>query len=429
MAGDELVWVPDYRTARGYRVQAQSLFGGEARTIFERATGPERFNVLVNGLTASPAHVLVAERGQRRDGARDDEVFRIGRDGAVEALGDGSDQVARVDMDLSGDIGIYNGSEPGATIRDFREPPSERVLVSPVRGLMRVAERYAAWEDAGDIVVYDRATDSELYRVDGIWPGFDSPRSLDLQADGKVAFLYSPDGNRSELLAWASPAEPFPHRLPVEADRSLTVKLDDDMVVFARNDVRVFNQRLDIQQSFAELGVVNLANGEARMLVRPIVGSFFFDFDGRRLAWQARGCRGVLLRSKSLDELVADPALRPIRASSGCRLRLRGQPRSGRRDRFVRLPVDCTGFGRACFTDGSRFRTLRSYRVDGRLVRRGTRISGRALRPAFTATPRVTLTRLGRRLVRRPGRIRVGVHTIIGDSSVIERRRARVLIR
>ncbi len=162
IAGDELAWVPTYRTDRGYQVRAQPLAGGPVRTIFQRALGPERTNVFVNGLAASPQQILVAERGSRLDGVEDSEVIRIGRAGDTEALGDGSAQVARVSIDLSGNVGIYNGSEPGATIRDFSAPPSDRTLVSPVTGQMRVAGRYAAWEDAGDIVVYDRATDTEL---------------------------------------------------------------------------------------------------------------------------------------------------------------------------------------------------------------------------------------------------------------------------
>lgn len=339
LAGDELVWVPAYGSDRGYRVEVQPLSGAPARTIFQTAPRPERTNVFVNGLAASPEQVLVAERGSRLDGAADSEVIRIGLDGAVEALGDGCSGCGLAPIDLSGNVGIYNGSEPGATLRDFARPPDERELVSPVSGQMRVAGRYAAWEHAGDIVVYDRTARSELYRVSDVWPGFDSPRSLDLQADGKVAFLYSPDSNRTDLLAWASPAEPFPHRLAVDADRTFKVKLANDRVVFARDVTRLFSSRPDITVAFGELGVIGLAGGGGQVLVRPVESSFDFDFDGERVAWAARGCRGVLLRSKRLEELIGDPRARPVRRASGCRLRLLAPARTQRRERFLHFPV------------------------------------------------------------------------------------------
>lgn len=429
LAGDELVWVPDYTSDRGYQVEMQPLFGGPARTIFQTATGPQRSNVFVNGLVASPQQVLVAERGLRRDGVPESEVFRIGRDGTVEPLGDGSFQLARATVDLSGDLGIYNGSEPGITIRDFALPPSERVLVSPVSRLMRVAERYAAWEDRGDIVVYDRATDSELYRVRGIWPSFDSPRDLDVQADGKVAFLYSPDANRSELLAWASPAEPFAHRLPVDAQRSLELKLANDLVVFARSETLSSRRMPRLTARFGELGVVPLNGGSERLLVSPIVGFSFFDFDGERVAWQARGCAGALLRSKPLGELVADPRLRPVRLTSRCPLRLRGQARTQSDQHVLRLPVDCAGYRGDCSVFGPSLRTLRPYHIGARRVPRGTRVNGSTLEDAPGGDTRLTLGSLGRKLVRRPGRVRFGVSTIIGDSLVQETRSGQITVR
>lgn len=429
LAGDELVWVPDYRADRGYRVDSQPLFGGPARTIFSTATGDARNNVFVNGLVASPQQVLVAERGLRLDGAPGSALFRIGRDGSVEEVGEGSDQVARVPMDLSGNVGIYVGFEPGATIRDFASPPSERVLVSPVFGQMRVAGRYAAWEAGGDIVVYDRATNSEHYRVPGVWPQFDSPRSLDLQADGKVAFLYSPDANRTNLVAWASQGEPFPHRLPVDARRSMELKLENDTVVFARGDAESPKGKPDLGISFAELGVVGLDGAPERVVVHPIVSYFEFDFDGERLAWQARGCHGALLRSKPLDELVADPRLRPLRYTGRCRLRLRREARAERGHRSLTLPVDCAGFRRDCAVFRPSLRTLRSHRVGARRVPRGTRVSGRAFKIATGGRTRLSLTPVGRRLLRRPGRIRLGVRTIVGDSLVQEIRRGRITVR
>jgi hypothetical protein len=77
-----------------------------------------------------------------------------------------------------------------------------------------VAGRYAAWQIGQSIVVWDWQLNREAYRVQDPSSDTDPFRrlSLDVQADGKVAFTYlTRAGTR---IAWASPQEPFPHTLP-----------------------------------------------------------------------------------------------------------------------------------------------------------------------------------------------------------------------
>ncbi len=254
-----------------------------------------------------------------------------------------------------------------------------------------------------------------------------------MQTDGKVAFYFTETvGNQARArVAWASPAEPFPHRLPVREDVSYWLTINDDQVVFVRHDVRRFGRRSGLTTNVGELGMVGLT-GTERLLVRPVVSASFeefFDFDGERVAWQARGCRGVLLRSKPLDELVTNSRVRPFRRASPCRLLLEERPRTRRRARFVRLPVDCSGFTRDCFLQRTTLRTLRAHKIGGRRVPAGTRVSGDTLGPALSANPRLLLTPTGRRLVRRRGGIRLGVRTTISDGPVVERRRGRITVR
>jgi len=297
---------------------------------------------------------------------------------------------------------------------------------------MRVAGRYAAWEAAGDIVVYDRATSSEAYRIPDVWPGIYDDKSLDLQADGKIAFHFRKGlGRRFEAnVAWASPAEPFAHRLPVSDDGTYVVKMDNDRVVFVRDAARLVSKPRHLITRTGELGMVGLTGGE-RVLARPVESSAFgefFDFDGGRVAWQERTCQGAQLRVQTLDALIARPRLRSAVHPRRCRFRLLRDARYLRRKHRLPFDVDCTGFREDCITLDPVLRTLRAYRVNGRRVPAGTRVSDGTIKvtdtqDAFEFTP------VGRQLILRPGRIRFGIRTDISDTLVAELRRGRITVR
>lgn len=428
LAGEELVWVPAYRTDR-FEVKRGSLSGGSTRTIFEsRAT--RDYGVVLNALVASPTQVLLQQA--LPDAFDEREVVRIGNDGQIEYVGKGCECFRR-QIDLSGDIGIFNGSAPGATIRDFGAVGSEPEIVEPVSGSMRVAGRYAAWEHAGDIVVYDRETSSEAYRLEGIWPKYEDDRDLDVQSDGKVGFYFQDDvgGRRRSRLAWASPAEPFVHRLPVRDEGSYTIRMHGDRIVFVRDDGHKLKGGQGRVTSFGELGQVGLT-GSHQTLVRPVESEPFedhFDFDGTRVAWLDRSCRAAKLRSATLQELMAAPRLRSKRHGRPCRLRLVRPAGRGSYPDYLRLPLNCAGFRAGCVTTATALRTLRAYRLGGRRVPKGTRVdAGRGDRGRGEKTE-VELTTLGQRLLGRPGHIRLGARTIIGDHLVAERRRGRITVR
>lgn len=428
LAGDDLVWVPPYRTDR-FVVNRSPLSGGPTRTIFESRATPD-YGVVFNQLAASPTQVLVQQA--LPDAFDEREVVRIGNGGEVEFVGKGC-ECSRRQLDLSGDVGIFNGAAPGATIRDFGSPGSPSVDVAPVSGQMRVAGRYAAWEHDGDIVVYDRDARAEVYRLDDIWPKLEDDRDLDLQADGKVAFHFDEIRGTRELaqVAWASPAEPFVHRLPVDDDGGYALRMNDDRIVFVRHDGGFVKGQRGRFTTFGELGVVGLT-GPAQILVRPVESEAFrdhFDFDGTRVAWLDRTCRAAKLRSATLSDLMNRPRLRSKRHGRPCRLRLLRPARRGWEPRGLVLPLDCAGFRADCTTTVTVLRTLRAYRIDGRRIRRGTVVTDGRGDTGRGEKTRVVLTRLGNRLVRRPGRVRFGARTIIGDTLVAERRRGRILVR
>src|SRR5205807_1637080 len=119
--------------------------------------------------------------------------------------------------------------------------------------------------------------------------------SLDLQADGKLAFSYQT--RRGDRVAWASPAEPYRHTLPLPPRDSYDVEIVGDRVAYEGG-----------QQSnagviaLAKVGVSDLS-GHTRTLGNLGEGSVFtqdFDFDGSRLAWWSYGCT-----TASIDVLSA----------------------------------------------------------------------------------------------------------------------------
>ncbi len=93
------------------------------------------------------------------------------------------------------------------------------------------------------------------------------------------------------------------------------------------------------------------------------------------------------------------------------------------------LPIDCAGFTEDCTTRTTVLRTLRPYRVGGRRIRKGTRITERDRDLDRGNKTKLKLTRLGQRLLARRGKIRLGARTTISDSAAIERRRGRIIVR
>lgn len=420
LAGGEVVWV-EYPDAGGYVVRGSPLAGGPTRVLWTSDTTERRVRA---SIAASSEQVLVQ---QFVDPIADRATIRIGADGDVARVGPACGD-CQSELDVSANTAIFTGPPGGAMIRDFGPLMSEQT-VDGARDLFQVAGRFAAWAGTEDLVVYDRVSRSEVYRIPDILP-HDSAFSLDLQEDGKTAFYYPNRTAPRFDVGWASPAEPFVHRLPVPG-AGYEVKIAGDIVAYLRGTSEVFSRREDLGSDINEVGMVTL-DGRHRTLVRRVVSDgfdHFFDFDGERLAWQERTCDGVRVAFQDLAVLMARPRLKP---PLRCPLRLRSRARvEGRVGHLLRLPLDCVGFSRGCFVRRAVVRTARRYRLGRRTIAKGTRVTGLAIGPRSAETARLRLTGPGRRLVRRNRPLRLRLTANIGDPSqgIIQRRSVSFSVR
>lgn len=422
LAGEEVLWTQT-RPDGGFVLRRGSPGSSSARTIFTRANNQVQRRSDVK-FAASAQEVLVSHRLIDSSGVRlladpiDRGTVRLLEDGEAERLGPAcrGDSCAGQAVDLFGSVGIFPGSESEtATIRDLAQPASTAFTVTDVDLFPRLAGRYAAWISNLDVVVYDRLARAELYRLDNVAePELSSLsfESLDVQEDGKVAFVFT--SSTGVQVGWASPSEPFVHRLPLPDDDFYTVKLVGDLIAFLRTGGGIPSAR-------GALGTVDL-DGRSRILVRPVEADLSgetFDFDGPRLAWIERTCAGARIQVSALAELAARPRLKGPRS---CRLRLSRRPRTINRGATLVLRFGCAGFERRCSSRNVSVRTARSYRVGGVRVKRGASIAG-SRRGSSGGTPlRLDVSRVGRRLLRERKELKVVVRARVGDPLTRERR-------
>jgi len=260
----------------------------------------------------------------------------------------GSSEVLALTADISSDFAVMPPSQCGSypqkyEVRDLATGTTKSLPGGIYRA--HIAGHYVAWEQfptdssggGREYVVWDLQTDKELYKV--ALPG--SLSSVDLQADGKVAFSYqssSPTALPRDHVAWASPAEPRAHDVGAE-DGFWQVKLQDDVIAFLRGSAYLPS----VATAPAEVGTLTLAGQErvASDRASATSGSEWLDFDGAHLAWLEVACDSVLVHERSLTE---SPLLG--RGPGACPLVLKGSPRVRRRR--LEMTVDCTGFGATC---------------------------------------------------------------------------------
>lgn len=432
LAGGDVVWTEPDPANGGYRL-VRGLADGSTQE-FARLEGPGRRFDANPVVAASESQVFVRQLFTSPQ-TREPEFFEFGGvpdgatvrvvGGALEPVGPAGYRIRSPGVDVSGEVAIFPAANAlRATIRNFGSPSTPDRTVEGVEGPVSIAGRYAAWAEARDVVVYDWQAGTEAYRVRGVvsesLSSFDI-ESVDIQADGKVAFVYPVvvDESVPSRVGWASLDEPFLHPVRLREGPSYFVRLAGDTIAFARGP--------GFPTARAELGVVGLFGGE-RTLVSPVEQEFFgvlFDFDGARLTWQTRTCDGARVSVATVADLTARPQLAQLER---CPLVVYGRPRVTRRG-HVALRLDCTGFNASeCFHRGLRIRTARTERLGGRRVRKGTSIGFR-FSPVQRAVARVRLNRLGRRLARKRGPLRVTVLIIRGDDTLQQRRRTTLALR
>jgi hypothetical protein len=172
--------------------------------------------------------------------------------------------------------------------------------VFPTHGQVRIAGPYVAVatgdpisdEHSGGVAVYDWRSGDRVYEVEGPKQGVEA---FDVREDGTVVLLSAAEatGEQGSELDWASPQEPFAHRIANVGEPN-------------RGEVRIAGS-----QAAARVGgrfrVFDLDGRErASAAAGEAVGSF--DFDGQRLVFAAQPCESLWMVSW---DLAGSPPARP----------------------------------------------------------------------------------------------------------------------
>lgn len=435
-AGDQVLW-GEQRPDRGITLVAAEP-AGERRSLAEFPNEMRGGRLTVSSLAASSLRIGIAIRFRpppciKCGGSAEASVFTGGIDRPFERV---ADRCAignpMRDLDVSGDALVARDSACVYSVQEFGGDAESTSLQLPsdIRA-PRIAGRYVAWLskhqmfEGSDVVVFDRVSGLEVYRVDARhFPN--RVVGLDLQEDGKVAVVYERvfrrrDGTYTggERVGWASPQEPWLHRLPLKLAGHYAVRLADDRIAFIRGKSRAVVN--------GEIGVTNL-NGRGRILGFPVDDEAFierFDFDGQRVAWVQAGCQNAVIRVQP----ISAPA-QIGRARSGCRLLFTHPPKLVRRD-LVRVVLDCRGFRGKCGAERVTLRTAGRVRTE-RGRRRTMWLGTGRTRPRrdLRRLIDVPLSRAGVELLRRRGRLRVrAIATIFDGVGQRERRAATFTLR
>lgn len=182
----------------------------------------------------------------------------------------------RGSLDVSADAIAYD--EPCrrgvATVRDFAPG-----AVTPERsfsgaGAIRIAGRFAAIERS-NLEVHDWTSGELRFALDERRYN----DHFDVQEDGTLAYTQLV-GEFDGELAWASPEEPYAHRVGVRGGDPFMYGIAKGRIAFSRQHER------DVS---SHLGVVGLG-GDRRALVRPSAEFIPATFDGERVAYAQRPC-------------------------------------------------------------------------------------------------------------------------------------------
>jgi hypothetical protein len=284
----------------GSRARGGSVVAVSRRPVYELDGSPEAV-----AATASVfgEHSPVAVLAGRADGSRLRAIARCAR----------REPLAPVEVAVAGPVvaetvsGCATSAPRGArqvTLHDVRDgtvrvlhPPRRAVVVGVAGRGTNIA--VASWIPSDgpratyEVEVVDAASGTPRYAVGGLpadWTTLAAPLAVD--EAGRVAFCV---GDR---LAWASPAEPRPHRLG-RARCELGLRFAGDRV--ATQD-----------SSVPRLEVVGL-DARSRALVRPFASDDPFDWDGTHALLAEYGVPADRLRLQRPRDPVARPPRHPLR--------------------------------------------------------------------------------------------------------------------
>jgi hypothetical protein len=360
LAGDNLLWAQ--RRGSGFELMQRTSSGTVRSVLSRQGTSGRRAYAR---LEASPSHfVLETSQSVPSTCVKCDpplplltiEAGTLG--GIVEPLGSTCEYDSTLyerPIDVDGDSFAVHGPQCRHwTAGTFRGDGSPEFAPLPDRIVLpRVAGRFVAWlelethsasQTTGDVVVRDRDSNSEVYRLPRA--SIDFLTSLSLREDGTVA-LSTVSSDKGARAAWASPAEPFLHPVGAPGDGYDEVRIAGDLIGYHRTRLGLSGAAGVAPHSYvSEVGTLTLA-GTDRIAGTGVATAFDvfgsrgarFDFDGRKVAWASAGCKHATVHVRTVgDELVSSPQSCPLRLAAAPRLR----------DGQVRFRLDCAGFGRRC---------------------------------------------------------------------------------
>lgn len=360
LAGERVVWATEDRR-RTLSVESAVAHGPRALLLRVKDPGKGRTHSLA-ALAASPvraAAIRTVESTRRempdgRPAVISGRVYSGPPEGPLLRL-PGRAMARGLDLDGAALAVVESGSF-GTRVVVEDAPGAPRSVVATRRGRVeigrvRLAGRYVAWDevrrDSFWIVVYDRVAGAEAYRVRLPVIFFPEEADFDVQADGKLALIYgSPtrDYDEAAALGWASPAEPFRHRLPIRPESYLfrlegerVVRMEADRIAFVRKWRPERPEPLLFQVVATDL------SGGHRPLTAPMGGASYygiwgFDYDGTRVAWSLSGALRCIYASPL--PLAAPAPPQPSTCDAGRAVLGDSQPKTWT-GRSVAVPVRC----------------------------------------------------------------------------------------
>jgi hypothetical protein len=197
--------------------------------------------------------------------------------------------------------------------------------------LVAYVDRDGLSDADGDVVVFDRGTRRERYRLPA--DRMAHVRDLDLTADGRLVLILGGALPGGPAEVWtATPADPVPRQLPVAPSPQLRVVAGADRLAFSRWDDATHRE---------QIGTLGYQDAAPWSLASGIGLSLTIAFDGERVLYSRRTCDGA--------DLVTTTARAPYAGQPlpRCFVRLAGPARVSPTGRVV-LRLDCRLLATPC---------------------------------------------------------------------------------
>jgi hypothetical protein len=309
-------------------------------------------------LSASPTRVAVLRfygESVSTETTHEEVQLMVGPPGGpisvVAACSDPDPFGIRWDASIDGDrlAWLTSGCSPlvlprQISVRDLATGDNIATVPVPAEtGAVRLRGHYLAWADVDekdgkyhqDVVVYDLATSSEVYRAKDVYPW----ASFDLQSDGKVVtYIRGPQTPPCPplQLVWYAPTDPAPHQISACPLAGAPI-VRGDRVLYFDFSPGVLRGELKVAPLDRSQPAKTVFSGPTALLRGDV------DFDGSRVTYALGGCSAAT-GTIYVDDL-SGPDATPEKPAP-CRVKIRKRAEVSRRGVVtlrVRCPSDCSG--------------------------------------------------------------------------------------